>query len=671
MKRLVVSACLLAFAISVRASDLNLMPWPSHLEQQEGSLLLNRTPRFQVTGEDARIAHARQRFIKHLAAKTGVPFDYNFAGAPEGPRFVIHCAGPGLAVQAVEEDESYHLTVDSQGIEIDAPNPLGVMHGLETVLQLVQVGPQGWALPYVKIDDTPRFPWRGLMIDVARHFMPLDVIERNIDGMAAVKLNVLHLHLSDDEGFRIESRRCPKLTGTASDGLFYTQAEMKGLIEYARERGVRVVPEFDVPGHAVDWLAAYPELATGTAPKGLVRSYRDNLRPPLDPTNEATYKLLDKVFAEMERLFPDRYFHIGGDEVDGKYWNGDAHTKAWMQAHGIADDRALQTYFTRRVQAIVARHGKYMEGWDEILAGGLPTNSLIQSWRGAKSLADAAKMGYSSVLSAGYYLDLQYPASQHYAVDPLSGDSASLTPEQAARILGGEAAQWTEYVTPEILDNRIWPRLGAIAERLWSPRSVTDVDSMYRRLAVLSGNLEWLGLQHRAGSRRMMARLESDMPPALLETLAAAVEPVKEYEREKTQGYDVENPLNRLVDADSPESDAARMVNALAQKAAHDPSLRPELRRQFIAWRDNDAQLEPYLVTSALRQPLIPLSQSLAGLGSLGIAALDALESGAAVTPEQRNAQLARIDAAAAPHAEMLLVVTPAVRVLVQAESAQ
>lgn len=619
MKSAVTIAFLLATALSCRA-ELNLMPWPSHIVRQEGFLALDHTPRFELTGGDERVRHALTRFERNLSIRTGVPFDQPFFGTPNGPRFIIHCAGRGLPVQALEEDESYHLSIDGSRIELTAANPLGIMHGLQTVLQLVESGPQGWVLPEVSIDDAPRFAWRGLMIDVSRHFMPLKTIERNIDGMEAVKLNILHLHLSDDEGFRVESKRCPKLTQVASDGLFYTQAQIRELIAYARDRGVRVVPEFDVPGHAVSWLVAYPKLASGPAPQGLVRSQRDDLRPPLDPTQEATYKLLDRVFGEMAQLFPDRYFHIGGDEVDGKYWDQDAHIQAWMHSHNIQNDHALQTYFTKRVQAIVHKHGKEMEGWDEILAGDLPKDSLIQSWRGAKSLADAARMGYKTVLSAGYYLDLQYPASQHYAVDPLSGESASLSAEEKSRILGGEAAQWTEYVTPEILDNRLWPRLGAIAERLWSPASVTDVDSMYRRLAVLSRNLEWLGIEHRTSSQRMLGRIEGDdMPPKLLETLAEVVEPVKEYEREKTQVYDVEAPLNHLVDAVPPESDQARQVEILAQRAIHDPSARLQLRKLFMEWRDNDAHLEPYLATSALRKPLIPLSQSLSQLGVLGV----------------------------------------------------
>jgi len=645
------------------------MPWPSHVMQQEGFLALDHTPHIELTGGDERVHDALNRFIRNLAVRTGTPFDRNFPGTPDGPRLVIHCASDGLRIQKLEEDESYHLTVAQTGIELTAANPLGIMHGLETLLQLVQAGPRAWVIPYVQIDDAPRFAWRGLMIDVSRHFMPLDALKRNIDGMAAVKLNVLHLHLSDDEGFRVESKRCPKLTELASDGLFYTQAQIRELIAYARDRGIRVVPEFDVPGHAVSWLVVYPQLSSGPAPHGLVRSQRDDLRPPLDPTNEATYKLLDRVFGEMESLFPDAYFHIGGDEVNGKYWNSDAHIQAWMHAHNIKDNHALQTYFTQRVQKIVQKHGKQMEGWDEILDGNLPKDSLIQSWRGSQSLADAAKAGYRTVLSAGYYLDLMYPASRHYAVDPMTGPSASLSAEEKSRIIGGEAAQWTEYVTPEILDNRLWPRLGAIAERLWSPELVTDVSSMYSRLAILSRNLEWLDLQHIDGSRKMLGRIEDDdMPPSLLKTLAVAVEPVKEYNREKTQVYDVEAPLNHLVDAVPPESDEARQINALALRAVHDPSVRPELRKWFTRWQENDAQLEPYLTISMLREPLIPLSKNLSALGVLGLAALDAIESAQPVTIEKRKEQLAEVEANASYQAEMLIAIVPAVRALVEAE---
>jgi hexosaminidase len=669
IKKLGIAALLFCAVLPCSGQQLELMPWPAHIVRQQGSLALDGTPRIELTGGDERVHRALKRFILQLSVQTGVPFDRSFGKPPQGPLFVIQCSGPGLKVQALGEDESYHLSVRQSGIKLTAPSPLGIMYGLQTLLQLVQASPSGWVIPDVEIDDAPRLPWRGLMIDVCRHFVPLPVLERNIDGMAAVKLNVLHLHLSDDQGFRIQSRKYPRLTEYASDGLYYTQTQIRQLIAYAGDRGIRVVPEFDLPGHAVSWLVTYPQLSSGPAPAGLIRSEHDTLRPPLDPTNPQTYKIINQVFGEMEELFPDAYFHIGGDEVDPKYWNHDPKIQAWMRAHNISNAHDLQTYFTLRVQKIVAQHGKHMEGWDEILDGKLPKDSLIQSWRGSDSLANSARLGYKTVLSAGYYLDLMHSAADHYAVDPLGGPSASLTPAEQANIIGGEACEWTEYATPEILDNRLWPRLGAIAERLWSPATVTDVDSMYSRLAVLNRNLQWLGLQQQISTRTMLGRIAGDdMPISLLVTLAQAVEPVKDYNRETTQVYNAEQPLNRLVDAIPPESSLAREVNALAKRALLDPSARPDLREWFTRWSKNDAQIEPYLPNSILRVRLIPLSQQLAALGNLGLAALDDIQTGHPIAPEKKQKELDMLKSIAAPQAEMFIVVTPSVRCLIEAQ---
>jgi len=654
-----------AAALSCHGADLDLMPWPAQVEQRAGVLNLSvQAPRFEVTGGDERVNSAVARFKQQLAARTGVASVIGRA-AGEGPLFVIHCNGKGAKVQTLGEDESYRLTVGENKAELTAANPLGILRGVQTLLQLVQPGQQGWMIPYLQVDDRPRFPWRGLMIDTSRHFIPLDVIERNLDGMAAVKLNTLHLHLSDDEGFRVESRRCPRLQERGSDGLFYTQAQIKDLIAYARQRGIRVVPEFDVPAHALSWIIAYPELSSSPVPSRMARDMTDHERPVLDPTLESTYKLLDRVLGEMAALFPDKYFHIGGDEVDSRYWDKNERIQAWMRAHNIKDSEALQAYFNQRVQKIISKHGKRMEGWDEILSPELPKDTLVQSWRGPETLAKAAHMGFQTLLSAGWYLDLMYPASQHYAVEPFSGDSASLTPAEQSLVIGGEAAQWTEYVTPEILDNRLWPRLGAIAERLWSPASVTDQASMYRRLAILSRNLEWLELTHRTSSRRMIERIAGDAPVELLETLASALEPVKEYTRGRTQSYSTELPLNRLVDAVPPESEPAREFGELV-KNAQQPSARAELRLQLVRWRDNDRKLQPFLPASVFLADLAALSHDVSTLATVGLQALDAIDRGQAPAPEQRTRQLATVDESSGEHAQMQIAIAPAIRQLVE-----
>jgi hexosaminidase len=659
-----VAILLLGSALCCNAAELHLMPWPAQIDQRPGFLPLNQPLHFEVTGADERVNYAVRHFAQQLSARTGVPL----RSGNGGPLFVIHCKRVGSKIQTLGEDESYQINVDDKKMELTADNPLGILRGVETLLQLVQPGIQGWTIPEVQINDRPRFPWRGLMIDTSRHFMPVDVLKRNIDGMAAVKLNILHLHLSDEEGFRVESRRCPKFQTLASDGAFYTQNQIRNLIAYARERGIRIVPEFDVPGHSVSWQIAYPELSSLPLPSRLVRDDSDHDRPPLDPTLESTYKLLDKLFGEMTALFPDKYFHIGGDEVDGKYWDKNERIQTWMHAHNIKDNHALQAYFNKRVQAMLAKHGKRMEGWDEILSPDLPQDTLVQSWRGPETLASAAKMGFQTLLSAGWYLDLMYPASFHYAVEPLSGESASLSQAEQSRIIGGEAAQWAEYVTPEILDNRLWPRLAAIAERLWSPASVTDQASMSRRLAVVNRDLEWLDLTHRTNSQRMIDRIAGDAPVDLLETLASALEPVKEYDRGKTESFSTEIPLNRLVDAIPPESEPAREFNELSASAVHDPSLRLELRKELTQWHDNDAKLQSFLPTSVFLSDLAPLSHDLSALGSVGLEALDAIESRRSVAQEKRSQQLAIVEASSAPHAEMMIVIVPAIRHLIEAQ---
>ena len=655
------------FSLSCSAQEFNLMPWPARIEQREGFFKLVQLPRFEVKGGDERVQYAIVHFRRQLEAETKL-ISRRSANKSTAPLLVIRCNTPGQKQQALGEDESYNLEVGENKVELTAATPLGILRGVETLLQLIQKDKHGWIIPAVRVEDRPRFPWRGLMIDVSRHFIPLEVIKRNIDGMAAVKLNTLHLHLSDDEGFRVESRNAPKLQELASDGESYTQEQIRELLSYARERGVRVVPEFDIPGHAVSWLIAHPNIASAPPPAHLVRGMSDDVRPPIDPTLEETYQVLDSVLGEMASLFPDPYFHIGGDEVDGKYWNGNDKIQEWMRTHAIKDNHELQTYFSKRVQGILAKHGKHMEGWDEILNPDLPKDTLVQSWRGPETLANAARMGFPTILSAGWYLDLMYPASRHYAVEPLSGESTSLSDAQKALILGGEAAQWTEYATPENIDNRLWPRLGAIAERLWSPTSVTGVPSMYKRLDALSISLERLKLLHNVNNRKMLDHIAGKSPKQLFETLSAVVEPVKDYEREKTQAYSAQTPLNRLVDAVSPESNVGREFNILAQQAIQDPDSRLELRKWFKRWRDNDARLQPFLSSSSSLQELLPLSHDLCILGSTGLEALDNIEAGSRVTADKRNQQLAAIDDAAKPHAELFLVVTSGVRQLVAAE---
>jgi hexosaminidase len=535
------------------------------------------------------------------------------------------------------------------------------------------VTPQGFSVPAVTIDDTPRFPWRGLMIDAGRHFMPIPVIERNLDGMEAVKLNVMHWHLSDDQGFRAESKQFPLLQEKGSGGSYYTQKQMHEVIDYARERGIRVVPEFDMPCHTTSWFAGYPRLASGSGPYAAATKW-GVLDAAMDPTRETTYEFLDKFIGEMTALFPDAYFHIGGDECDGKEWDANPRIQSFMRAHNMKDDAALQSYFTGRVEKLVAGHHKIMMGWDEVLQPDTPRDVVIHSWRGPKALAAAARQGNRVLLSNGYYIDLNQPAAQHYLVDPLGGDGASLNAEQKARVLGGEATMWSEFVTPENVDSRIWPRTAAIAERFWSAQDVRDVDSMYSRLAVVSQKLNYDGLEHNSFTNTMLQRMSGNPDPQALRVLASVVQPPEGYDREGLKEYDTRSALNRLVDAVAPESETARRFNELAKlivagKAS--PLQWQEAQDWLTLWRDNDAKLQPSLGRSELTAELIPLSQSLSQVAAVGLQALDDLKNHRAASQNAMGKNLQLLKDAEKPQAVLLDKVVPSVELLVQASVKQ
>src|SRR6266851_8039978 len=359
--------------------------------------------------------------------------------------------------------------------------------------------------------------------------------------MAAVKLNVLHWHLSDNQGFRVESKRFPKLHGMGSDGLFYTQDQVRGITAYARDRGIRVVPEFDMPGHSTAWFVGYPDLASAPGPYSVQRKW-GVFDPAMDPTRESTYKFLDEFIGEMSGLFPDQFFHIGGDEVNGKQWDANPRIQRFIRVHELKDNAGLQAYFNARVQKLVAKNGKTMEGWDEILRPDLPKSIVIQSWRGQKSLADAAQLGYRGLLSYGYYIDLMNSAGSHYLVDPLADAAANLSSADTQKILGGEACMWAEYVSAENVDSRIWPRTAAIAERLWSPQNVRDTASMYRRLEAVSRNLDHVGLTHHSSYHTMLERLSGGEPLEPLKILADVLYPANLGQRTRTHKYTQQTP---------------------------------------------------------------------------------------------------------------------------------
>jgi hexosaminidase len=623
--------------------------------------------------KEARLDRAVERFLSELSRQTGMPVARRAADSSKAV-LIVHTAHASKEIQDLDEDESYTLQISNLGAKINAANPLGALHGLQTFLQLVEAAPGGFSVPNLYIEDRPRFAWRGLMIDSCRHFIPLEAIKRNLDGMEAVKLNVFHWHLSENQGFRVESKTFPKLQELGSDGMYYTQAEVREAIAYARDRGIRVIPEFDMPGHSTAWFVGYPELASGPGPFAIERRW-GVFDPAMDPAREETYKFLDKFLGEMAKLFPDHYFHIGGDEVNGKQWDANPKIQAFMRERGLKNNEELQRYFNQQVVKILEKNHKTMVGWDEILAPGLPKDSVIQSWRGSKSMAEAARQGYRSLLSNGYYLDYMWPASQHYAVDPMTEETASLTAEEKARILGGEACLWAEFISPENMDSRIWPRTAAIAERFWSPAELSEVDSLYRRMDAESARLEFLGLTHKSSYVRMLGRMAGTDNIASLRVLADVVEPVKIYQRAKTARaanivQTSADPLNRMIDTVPPESEAARLftkeVDALVSGNFKDKALEAEIRAQLMVWRANDAALAPSLAKSFLLMELAPISRDLASLGAAGIEALDYIDKGQHPSDAWKTQQMAVIEQANLYKADLLLPMSPAIQKLVE-----
>ena len=671
-------ALMLASQIDAQTSlPLNLMPQPASLKTASGVLPIDAGFSVAFTGHtEPRLDRAGERFLTQLERQTALVLR---RPAPDAAKatLIVHTDHASKDVQELGEDEAYTLEVAPSGAKLNAANPLGALRGLQTFLQLVTITPDGFAAPAVSISDQPRFAWRGLMIDVSRHFIPAEVLKRNLDGMEAVKLNVFHWHLSDNQGFRIQSKKFPKLEEQGSDGLYYTEDQAREIMAYARDRGIRVVPEFDMPGHSTAWFVGYPELASGSGPYSIERKW-GVFDPAMDPSSERVYRFLDDFIAEMSRLFPDQYFHIGGDEVNGKEWDVSPKIQEFKRSHNLKSNQDLQAYFSQRVQKIVTKHGKSVIGWDEVFIPGVPKDIVIQSWRGQESLAAAAREGYRGILSNGYYLDLGWSAARHYAVDPLSGAAAALSEDQKKLILGGEACIWTEYMDPENIDSRIWPRNAAIAERLWSPASLSDPASMYARLDVESLRLEWLGLSHRTYYRKMLERIAGPASPqefAALRTLADLVEPVKDYTREETATVEAtsQTPLNRLVDAVSPESDAARHFSELVDRflagTCRDAAVSGELRSRLARWSQNDAVFSQLAQKSSLAKEVVGSSRDLSLVGSAGLAALDAIARGQPLSADEQAQLNSALSAAAKPKTQLLLLPVAPVQKLVAAAS--
>lgn len=593
----------------------NLMPWPQNITENNSKFLIDSSLTISIIGKDSgRVHNAATRFLRRLSNRTGVFINEGFPIKTKNGTIVI--SFDYISNLTIENDESYSLNIESNIINIKAKTDVGVLRGLETLLQLTNNDSSNHYFHGVTIKDSPRFVWRGLMIDVARHFQPVDVLKRNLRAMASMKLNVFHWHLTDDQGFRVQIKSRPKLHELGSDGQYYTHHQIKEVVEYAANLGIRVVPEFDIPGHATAWLTAYPEIASKDTIYSIER-YAGIFDPTLDPTNNKTYEIIEDVFSEMAPLFPDNYFHIGGDENEGKHWDENKKIQKFKKKHNLKTNHDLQNYFNIKIREILKKNNKIMMGWDEILQPTLPKDVVIHSWRGKEAMVKAAKQGYKTILSKGYYIDLLKSVDHHYINEPIQ-ENNDLTETQLKNILGGEATMWSELVTPLTIDSRIWPRTAAIAERFWSSRNINDLENMHKRLVVISNQLEELGITHIRNRNVILRNIGKHQNITPLINLTKICEPLKAYQRNKGgKEYKSYSPFTQFVDACNADAEDVIPFNNAVTEFLESPSANnTKLIAFFDKWIVNNLEFQK-INNNPMLGVLEPLSENLAALSSI------------------------------------------------------
>jgi len=527
MKRYILLAVLLStlFVVKAQKTSLNLIPQPVKLQQYTGFYSLIKSTKVSYNMPESR--DIAEKLVGKLNTSTGYGIK-----AVQGTKGAIQ-----LNLNATPDsklgNEGYSLVSNSKGVMISANQVAGLFYGTQTLLQLLpkeieskEAVKMKWTVPLVKITDYPRFAWRGLMLDVSRHFFTKDDVKKYIDEMARWKFNTFHWHLTDDEGWRIEIKSLPKLTQVgawrvqryghfgdrdfpkpgekATDGGFYTHEDIKEVIQYAKERNITIVPEIDVPGHSMAAIASYPELSCKKDSSTRVSSgvpfsewygnntFKMKIENALNPSDENVYVFLDKVFTEVAALFPGQYIHVGGDECYKGYWAEDLGCQALMKKLGIRHVEDLQGYFMGRVEAILKAKGKKLIGWDEILDGGISPEATVMSWRGIKGGIEAAKMGHDVVMSPTTFAYLDYTQGER-TIDPPIYASLRLkkcysfepVPDgvDAKYILGGQGNLWTEQVpTLRHAQYMIYPRAWALAEVYWSPKESKNWDNFVKRV---------------------------------------------------------------------------------------------------------------------------------------------------------------------------------------------
>ena len=524
----------LSFVLTVMcfAQSINIIPQPAELKQPKIMANFTITPATQIVLEGSglensvnffndylkRFYNFKLKVVKKATSKNAITLNYE----------KLDYALPG----------AYTLTIDGKGAYIAGDNENGAFYGIQTLIQLLPVPTAGaaskLAIPYVSIKDYPRFAYRGLMLDAGRHFFPVDFVKKYIDYIALHKMNYFHWHLTDDQGWRIEIKKYPKLTsiggfrngtiighypGTANDnenyGGFYTQDQIKEVVKYAAARYITVIPELELPGHSSAAIAAYPQLScfpdsATVVPKGMMSAggkaqqakgipkivqeswgvYKDVYCP-----SEYTFNFLQDVIDEILPLFPAKYLHIGGDECPKDSWKESAFCQNLIKEKGLKDEHGLQSYFIGRIEKYINSKGKSIIGWDEILEGGLAPNATVMSWRGEEGGIDAAKQNHDVIMTPGAYVYLDHsqtkkedsvtiggflPLETVYKYEPIP---AALNEEQGKHVLGAQGNLWTEYISnPRKVEYMLFPRVSALSEVLWSPKEKKDFTDFENRM---------------------------------------------------------------------------------------------------------------------------------------------------------------------------------------------
>ncbi len=523
------AACTALFiSVQSQKSTISIIPQPASVVQEDAGFILPHEL-FIILPQHEELKKIAGRLAAQLSAATGYDVKINEGNTPVRKSIFLSLSGDKSIPK-----EGYRLQVTTNGITLTAAEPAGIFYGVQTLLQLLPkeivskpaIKKDEWVIPVVTIEDHPRFGWRGIMLDVSRHFFTKEQVKEYIDEMVKYKFNLLHLHLTDDQGWRIEIKSLPKLTEVGSwrvdktgtfgkfsppapseprtSGGFYTHDDIKELVQYAKDRFVNILPEIDIPGHSLAAIASYPELVCtpGTYKvnsgeqfmiwPGGGQHFYGLLDNTLCPANEKVYEFLDKVFTEVAQLFPFEYIHMGGDETARNFWEKSPLIKAMMKKEKLKDLNEVQSYFVKRVEKIINAKGKKMIGWDEILDGGLAPNAAVMSWRGMKGGIEAAKQGHEVVMSPTDFAYIDYMQGDAVLEPPVYATlrlkkayQFEPVPEgvNAALIKGGQANLWTEQVyNTRHLQYMTWPRGFAIAEALWSPKDKRDWNNFSARV---------------------------------------------------------------------------------------------------------------------------------------------------------------------------------------------